>query len=268
MNIKFKDFVSNKVFLFRIGNFLSLVAAITIAACALNSSYFFYSIISSGYYERTFTLILAVFLSVMAILVYFVVSASIIKKKSANYFKNTVDLFFVDKKISLVNEGLVDVSLLILDEIDYMESASYERKKNGVSHEDFVAKGLSSTLYLIDVISNNISGMYGKDYFSLLNKLPEIILNRAVRFCEFKSISLDLVSSNGSGYSLSIRCQDDSMKYIKGDGVDKLVRGILVARGSFVNCEYMFSGDSGVDGGSPVSAKIIISKNEISLKIS
>ncbi len=267
MNIKFKDFVSNKVFLFRVGNFLSLVAAITIAACALNSSYFFYSVISSGYYEKTFTLILAVLLSVMAILVYFIVSSSIIKKKNSNYFKNIFDLFFVDKKIYLVNEGLVDVSLLILDEIDHMGSASYERKKSGLSHEDFVARGLSSVLYLIDLISNNISGVYGKDYFYSLNKLPEVILNRAVRFCEFKSISLDLVSNNGSGYSLSVRCKDDSMKYIKGDGVDRLVRGVLASRESFIDCEYMFSGDSGADGGSSISAKIIISKNEISLKI-
>lgn len=268
MDMKIRDFVSDKVFSLKSNNLISFIAVTTLVACTANTLWFFYSIVSNGYYSGVFTLLLTMFLSVFVLLVYFFISLSFIKNKNKNMLGNILRLFFVDKKISSIKKDLVGVNILILDKMEQVKN--YSACGNGAAtdcHENVIINGLSSALYLLDMVSVKVSSMGGAGFYHSANVLPEYVLNKAIRFCDFKFLSIKFRPSNGIGSCLTVCCQDDTKISLFGDSVDSLVRNIVSIEGLVSECEYKMQKDEGGGCKPATTAEIRISNNEILLKI-
>lgn len=272
MDIKNREFVSSRIFSARIANFISLVAIITVTACIIRAVGLFYQVIFTAHYASAFTIALSIVLSSFCLMWYVFVSSFLSRIDGLNLFERLLDLFEMKKNLETISQKITDVGLLILDKMDEMGVDAVRNNRAAMPSDSILAaKSLSSALYLLNAISDKLSSIDNDDYYASANALPDYVLNKAIRFCDFKSLSLDLVSDNGIGSCLTISYCDKSGSckeiYLRGESVNALAGEILSMKSCIVNCEYKIKKTSSEDYGTPTSAVIGIQKKQIFLKI-
>lgn len=271
MDIKNKDFVSNRVFSLKVSNLIALITVFTTVICAGKTLQLFLSLSLEDVYLSSFGIFVCIMLSIVCLIVYLFLSGACILGE-ASYLTRMRDIVGIDNKSESIRSSIDDVGLLILAEMDKKGYGLAREDRCGLCDLDLIeAKSLSSALYILGAISDKLSSKDFFDYHLLLNTLPDQVLNNVVKFCDFDFMTLCLSSSDGNDKHLLIGYSDNGRSNkqvcIKGCGVDKLVDEVLSIKHTMPNGEYKLG--KKVDGGdnSKVVARIIISKKEISIKV-